>query len=154
MCIRDRNFPSGQRYAYHYDGLGSISALTKAQGQSVHTYRYDPYGLILPENGNWTDPHNGFTFMGQEMDEETGLLHFYARDYDPLRGTWMQQDPYRGRLPEPVTLHRYGYVGGNPVNYIDRFGYAKATNNSTSAIYVKTEEGLSLIHISEPTRPY
>ncbi len=118
-----QNFPSGQRYTYHYDGLGSISALTKEQGQSVHTYRYDPYGYVYPDNGNWTDPHNGYTFTGQEYDEETSLLHFYARDYDPLRGVWMQQDPYRGQLPEPVTLHRYGYVGANPVNWADPYGW-------------------------------
>lgn len=138
--IAMQNFPSGQRYTYHHDGLGSISATTKDGGVSVHTYRYDPYGLILPENGNWTDPHNGFTFTGQEWDAETGLLHFYARDLDPLRGVWMQQDPYRGRLPEPVTLHRYGYVGGNPINNIDPFGYALVTNDSTSPIYVKYEK--------------
>lgn len=121
--IAMQNFPSGQRYVYHHDGLGSISATTKDGGVSVHTYRYDSYGLILPENGNWTDPHNGFTFTGQEWDAETGLLHFYARDYDPLRGVWVQQDPYRGRLMDPITLHRYGYVGNNPVNNTDLYGY-------------------------------
>lgn len=121
--ISMQNFPSGQRYTYHHDGLGSISALTKERGQSVHTYRYDPYGYVVPDNGNWTDPHNSFTFTGQEWDRETGLLHFYARDYDPLRGVWMQQDPYRGRLLEPVTLHRYEYVGGNPVNSRDWYGF-------------------------------
>ena len=35
----------------------------------------------------------------------------------------MQQDVYRGRIEEPGTLHRYGYVGGNPLNYFDVQGY-------------------------------
>ncbi len=117
-----QNFPSEQRYTYHYDGLGSISTLTKDGGVSVHTYRYDPYGYTYPDNGDWTAPHNGYTFTGQEYDEETSLLHFYARDYDPLRGVWMQQDPYRGQLPDPITLHRYMYARNQPTLYIDRDG--------------------------------
>lgn len=150
--IAMHNFPSGQRYTYHHDGLGSISALTKAQGQSVHTYRYDPYGYVVPDNGNWTDPHNGYTFTGQEWDEETSLLHFYARDYDPLRGVWMQQDPYRGRLSKPVTLHRYGYVGGNPVNQLDVYGFFWGEDTLQSVLgfalkeYVDPLDEVSLQH--------
>lgn len=116
-------FPSNQRFWYHYDGLGSVTGLTRDQGQSVHNYRYDVYGTVIPVNGNWTEPHNHYTYTGQEWVDELALLHFYARDYDPSTGVWMQQDPYRGRLMEPVTLHRYGYVGGNPVNYTDQYGY-------------------------------
>jgi hypothetical protein len=36
---------------------------------------------------------------------------------------WLQQDPYRGRLDVPGVLHRYGYVGSNPVNYVDVYGF-------------------------------
>ena len=51
------------------------------------------------------------------------MLHFYARDYDPTVGAWIQQDLYRGRLAEPATLHRYGYVSANPIQYVDQNGY-------------------------------
>lgn len=125
-------FPSGQRYWYHYDGLGSVTGLTKDQGQSVHNYRYDVYGTVVPVNGNWTEPHNHYTFTGQEWVDELALLHFYARDYDPSTGVWMQQDPYRGRLVEPVTLHRYGYVYDNPINYFDHYGYNRESRPFTT----------------------
>ncbi|MBX2999640.1 MAG: RHS repeat protein [Caldilineaceae bacterium] len=121
--IAMQTFPSSGRYWFAHDGLGSVTGVTKQQGQSVHNYRYDVYGEVIPVSGNWTDPHNHYTYTGQEWDNETGLLHFYARDYDPRAGVWMQQDPYRGQSVDPLTLHRYGYVAGNPVNYVDAYGY-------------------------------
>ena len=127
--FKSQQSPSGTAQYFHHDGLGSVSMLTKHQGQSAHDYRYHDYGTVLDNNGhaadasNFTDPHNHYTYTGQEWDEHTGLLHFYAREYDPKVGVWLQQDPYRGRLMEPETLHRYGYVGGNPVVFIDRHGY-------------------------------
>ncbi|MBI3241766.1 MAG: N-acetylmuramoyl-L-alanine amidase [Chloroflexi bacterium] len=114
---------------YHYDGLGSVTAMTQDPGQSEHDYRYSDYGIILGNNGhaadasNFTDPHNHFTYTGQEWDEELSLYHFYAREYEPETGVWVQPDPYRGQLEMPMTLHRYEYVGGNPIRYSDKDGY-------------------------------
>lgn len=119
----------GSLYYYHYDGLGSVSAMTKHQGQSGHTYRYNDFGIILDNNGqaadasNFTDPHNHYTYTGQEWDEYTELFHFYAREYDPQTGTWLQQDPYHGDLNRPKTLHRYGYVQNQPTQLTDEYGY-------------------------------
>jgi len=121
-----QSFPSGQRYWYALDGLGSTSGLTKEQGQSVHNYRYDPFGAVVADNGTWTEPHNHYTFTGQEWDANTGLYYFHARGYDPKRAVWTQPDPYRGRLAEPATLNRYAYVAGNPVNWVDELGYDRA----------------------------
>lgn len=134
--IHTQNSP-GLFHYYHYDGLNSVVALTKHQGQSIHDYRYSDYGTILDNNGhaadasNFTDPHSHYTYTGQEWDEQTGLLHFYARDYDPAAGVWLQQDPYRGDLNQPTTLHRYGYVGGNPTTYVDFLGYDRVTSRPT-----------------------
>ena len=94
--IAMQNFPSGQRYTYHHDGLGLDQRADQRAGAERPHLPLRPLRRRQPENGNWTDPHNGYTFTGQEWDEETSLLHFYARDYDPLRGVWVQQDPYRG----------------------------------------------------------
>ena len=33
------------------DGLGSVAATTKQNGQSTHEFFYDPYGLVIDENG-------------------------------------------------------------------------------------------------------
>ncbi|CAK8715668.1 RHS and YD repeat-containing protein [Candidatus Electronema halotolerans] len=114
---------AGQLHWYHYNRKGDVAGLTKQNGNAAHTYRYEPYGAVIPENGNFTDPHNHYTLTGKEFDENTGLVWFGARHYEPETGVWMGQDVYRGRLDEPGSLHRFGYVENNPVNYIDKNGY-------------------------------
>ena len=127
--FKSQQSPAGTLSYYHYDGLDSVVGMTKQLGQSVHNYRYNDYGIILDTNGhaadasNFSDPHNHYTYTGQEWDEQTGLFHFYAREYDPAAGVWLQQDPYRGQLSDPKTLHRYGYVMNRPTLLVDRYGY-------------------------------
>jgi RHS repeat-associated protein len=114
----------GQDYWFAQDGLGSTQALSKSDGQAAHGYQYDAYGQLKPENSGNFGPHNAFTFTGQEYDEFIGLYHYHARAYDAATGTWLTRDPYRGAQDDPQSLHRYGYVKGNPVNLIDIYGYA------------------------------
>lgn len=113
----------GQMYWYHSNNKGDVVGLTKQNGNSHHNYRYEPYGAVLPENGNFTDPHNHYTLTGKEFDENTGLVWFGARFYEPETGVWMNQDVYRGRLSEPGSLHRFMYVNDNPINSFDWYGY-------------------------------
>ena len=132
LSLREkRGGGQGNLYYYHHDGLGSVSALTKHQGQSVHAYRYSDYGIPLDNNGraadssNFTNPHNHFTFTGQEWVEETWMMHFHAREYDPVAGVWARADDFRGVRAQPFSLHRYQYVGNNPLNFLDRYGYER-----------------------------
>ena len=123
-----QNFPTGtqgQRYWYHYDALQSVVGLTKQNGQSDHNYPYADYGLIEPQTGNFTAPHNAYMYTGQMWDDNADVYEFYARAYDPQAGVWLQQDVYRGRLSDPISLHRYGYVMDNPINLVDFKGFFK-----------------------------
>jgi len=120
-----RHFPAGtagQSYWYHLDGRGSVSGLTKQQGQSTHNYRYDAYGQLLPAHGNFTDPHNHYTFSGKEWDEYLDSYEFGYRQYDPAAGVWLTQDPLRGEPQRPRTLHRYQYVFASPISYRNPYG--------------------------------
>lgn len=117
------NGTAGQTYWYHYDGLGSVSGLTKQHGQATHNYRYRPYGQIEMPPGNFTGPHNHYTFTGKEWDENTGLYYFGARHYDAAAGVWTTQDKFRGILRAPISLHRYGYTHSSPINHYDLYGY-------------------------------
>jgi RHS repeat-associated protein len=130
----------GQMYWYHYNNKGDVAGLTKHNGNSHHNYRYDPYGAVLPENGNFTDPHNHYTLTGKEFDENTGLVWFGSRHYEPETGVWMGQDSYRGRLSAPGSLHRFGYVGNNPVSYFDWYGYATASENFQKIMGIVTSK--------------
>ncbi|MGC1377096.1 MAG: RHS repeat-associated core domain-containing protein, partial [Anaerolineales bacterium] len=110
---------------FHYDGLNSVTALTDQKGQRVESYQYGDFGAISSKPAS-ADLKNAYTYTGQEWDATTGLYHFYAREYDPATGTWLQQDAYRGDLAVPASLNRYGYVGNNPINFLDYLGYLTA----------------------------
>ncbi len=125
MLLALRHFPAGtqgQTYWYHLDGRGSVAGLTKHQGQSTHNYRYDAYGQVLPAQGNWTDPHNHYTFTGKEWDEHLGLYEFGVRLYDPWAGVWLTREPLPGDAWEPRTWHRYQYAYASPISYYDPYG--------------------------------
>lgn len=122
MDNRSGDAANGSAWFTH-DALGSTVALTGENGTGTQAYRYDAYGSLTTRTGA-SDVANPFTFTGQELDESTGLYHFHARNYDPATATWLTRDPYRGTPDDPQSLHRYGYVKGNPVNLWDAWGYA------------------------------
>ncbi|MBX3057673.1 MAG: RHS repeat-associated core domain-containing protein, partial [Anaerolineae bacterium] len=148
--ITMHHFPigtQGQMVWYHYDGLGSTSGLTKQNGNSHHNYRYEAYGEIEHAPGNHTDPHNHYTFTGQEWNENMGLYEFYARKYDPVTAVWLSQDTYRGQISYVNTIHRYSYVENNPITYRDFFGFAallteteKQTINELKSLEQKNQQ--------------
>jgi RHS repeat-associated protein len=58
-----------------------------------------------------------YGYTGREPDE-TGLVYYRARYYDPTLGRFTQRDPVG--LQGGINL--YAYVGGNPVNFKDPRG--------------------------------
>jgi len=55
-------------------------------------------------------------YPGQVFDEETGLSYNLHRYYDAATGRYIQADPIG------LGGNRFGYVGGNPLNFIDPEG--------------------------------
>jgi len=66
-----------------------------------------------------------FGFAGGLYDQDTGLVHFGARDYDPFTGRWTAKDPILFKGGETSL---YGYTGDDPVNFIDPTGLASCGN--------------------------
>ena len=106
---------------YHHDALASTRALTDAAGDVTDTYAYDAFGN---DAGGAGSTANEFRFAGERrVPELGGAYDLRARHYDPPTGRFMSIDPLMvAQLEEPLTLNRYVYANGDPVNTIDPTG--------------------------------
>ena len=112
---------SGQRYYIQTDHLGSPRVISSANGTVIKTISYDSYGNVISDsNPDFSIP---FGFAGGLHDADTKLIRFGYRDYDPETGCWTARDPI-GFAGGDTNL--YGYVLGDPVNFIDPEGLANS----------------------------
>jgi RHS repeat-associated protein len=82
---------------------------------------YYPYGMTMEQRSGVGSADRRYQFTGHEKDAVTGLTYAGARTYLTEEGIWMQVDPLVNIYPH---LSPYSYVGGNPVNFVDRDGRA------------------------------
>ncbi|WP_415829601.1 RHS repeat-associated core domain-containing protein, partial [Delftia tsuruhatensis] len=101
---------------YHCNHLGTPMALTDQRGLVTWAAKLDPWGNVLQEY-NPQGIHQAIRLPGQHHDRETGLYYNRHRYYDPVVGSYVNQDPI-------------GWLGGtnhfnypeNPLNWIDPMG--------------------------------
>jgi RHS repeat-associated protein len=110
---------SGVTYYLAYDQIGSLRVVMDSTGAVVKELLYDSFGSIIYEsNAAFTVP---FRFAGGLYDRDTGLVQFGFRDYDSNIARWTAKDPIDFAGGD---LNLFGYVGNNPVNWIDPYGLA------------------------------
>lgn len=110
---------------YVYDGSGNPTWLLTDFGTNAWNTSYDPYGTQYLNSGGagvgYTE--NPYAFKGGVQDRATGLVKFGIRWYNPITGTWTQQDTLDAPL-DPVNGNRYQFAGGDPINGSDPSGRA------------------------------
>jgi RHS repeat-associated protein len=117
----------GQTYRVVSDHLGSPRYVVNVAnaGDVPLTASYTSFGEATGTGLDWMP----FGFAGGIYDDDSGLVRFGARDYDPNVGRWVSKDPIRfyGRQG-----NFYVYVGNDPVNLNDPSGlqYAGTTDCS------------------------
>jgi RHS repeat-associated protein len=108
-------------YAAAADGNGNVSSLVNTStGQVAAEYEYSPFGEVIKAVGPMASS-NPFRFSTKYQDDETGLLYYGYRYYNPSTGRWMSRDP----IEEEGGVNLYGMLGNNPVNAIDPLGLIK-----------------------------
>jgi RHS repeat-associated protein len=109
------------------DHLGSLRLVVRASdGCVMQKMVHDEWGKVLVDQvcGETCCMGSGyvrvpFGFAGGLYDEQTGLVRFGARDYDPETGRWTAKDPisFSGG-----SVNLYGYASTDPINYFDADG--------------------------------
>jgi RHS repeat-associated protein len=110
---------------YHQDGLGSVTAASDATGAVTGLVFYTAWGTLL--DGLGTVPRYGYT--GREPDE-TGLVYYRARYYDPSLGRFTQRDP----LGLVGGLNPYTYADANPTTWTDPLGLHTLTPEEAQGV--------------------
>lgn len=108
---------------YVMDGIGNPVGLITDFALSSYTYTFDPYGaanLTAGGTGNGA-AQNPYLFKAGIQDRATGLVKFGLRWYNPVTGTWTQQDTLDAPL-DPANANRYAFAGGDPINAGDPTG--------------------------------
>jgi len=118
-------------YYFLTDHLGSVDVVLDEEGNVVERADYLPYGndrLRIDNSPGESDNHK---FTGKEKDDETGLMFYGARYYDPATGRFVSYDPMlldegskplASNLQNPQALNPYTYALNNPVKYTDATG--------------------------------
>ncbi len=112
ICMIEASGTYAGAYYYHFDGLGSVVALSDADGDTVQTYEYSVFGEPAASDPNHPNP---FLFTARRYDRETGLYHYRARMYNPYIGRFLQTDPAGGS-------NLYSYCSNNPTGFTDPSG--------------------------------
>jgi len=113
-----RDYSENATYLAGYDGNGNLTTLQNAAtGTLAATYEYGPYGEPIATSGAYADK-NPLRFSTKYTDDETGLVSFGRRYYDPRNGRFLGRDP----IEERGGRNLYGFVGNEPINHGDRLG--------------------------------
>ena len=95
-------------------GARKASEIINAAQQVVWLWDHDPFGNGQP-TGSIT---YNLRFPGQYYDSETGLNYNGFRDYDPVKGRYVESDS----IGLAGGVNTYGCVGGNPLGRRDPRG--------------------------------
>jgi RHS repeat-associated protein len=115
--VPDYLVKSGAVYRLLTDERGSVRmVINTSTGDVVQRIDYDEYGQTVINTNPGFQP---FGFAGGIEDLDTRLLHFGLREYDPMAGRWISQDPvgFRGG-----SSNLYSYSLEDPVNLQDASG--------------------------------
>ena len=130
--ISQRQLLNGQWRASFYgvDGHGSVRMLTDVDGVVTDTFDYDAFGNLVSRVGSTP---NNYLYSGEQFDPDLNIYFQRARYYNQQRGRFLSMDPFAGFLDEPDTLHKYLYVGNDPVNLTDPSGLAEMSEYAPSS---------------------
>jgi RHS repeat-associated protein len=134
ITVNQLNDGIGQeRLFYHTSTLYSVYGLTDETGVLKEAYQYDAYGRATVFTGPGPDGiwftgdepqaknsalNNPYTYTGQRLDAETGLMYYKNRYYVTGLGRFMSRD----QIEYQDSINLYEYVRSRPIRFVDPLG--------------------------------
>jgi RHS repeat-associated protein len=147
-ALIDQAQPGFGTHFYLTDGQLSVRQLTDAAGAVTDAYDFDAFGVALASTGSTP---NVYLYTGQQFDPNLGFYYLRARYYDAVAGRFVTTDSAAGDIYDPVSLHRYLYANGNPVDNWDPTGreeWSLANVSFTNTMIAALSVGLVTFGIS------
>ncbi len=101
------------------DALGSVRQLTDSSTAITFAQNYDPYGVATQTSGT---SQTDYGFTGESYGDSTQLIYLRSRYYSPADGRFQSRDTWSGDYNRPLSLNKWMYTEGNPVNLTDPSG--------------------------------
>ena len=130
---------------YHFNHIGSTTAVTNEAGAIKYSYIYNVFGKLL--SGNYGEVE--FLYNGQYgvTSDANGLYYMRARYYNIDIMRFINQDILTGSIDSSQSLNRYAYVEGNPVNFLDPFGLEPTAIDKVHMIFSALQLALQALSI-------
>lgn len=166
--VGETDAASGRDLLYGFDARGDVSQLIDAKaGTATATYGYQPYGQeesagqssLNQGDSNSQSPLNAYRFDAMRTDAGAAQADdMGSRQYAPQYGSFLQQDYFRsaaadvGLATDPSTATRYGFTGGNPINFADPDGHRPGAEHFGRAhprfasFDLPAEPGVGIVH--------
>jgi RHS repeat-associated protein len=113
---------------YHADGNGNVTMLVNSYQAAVAKYLYDAFGNALSLSGPLAYA-NLYRFSSKETHQNSGLVYYLYRYYDPNLQRWVNRDPlYDLGFNAIQLMHRprglidvspYRFVSNDPIEGYD-----------------------------------
>nr|MCR5655325.1 fibronectin type III domain-containing protein [Lachnospiraceae bacterium] len=137
-------YTEGWQY-YHFDHLGSVTAITTEHGAVTLRISYSAFGEVTAvKNGDGSviAVSDGMDQTSSDLvkllhtaglrflyngalgvrTEANGLYEMGIRYYNPDCKRFISRDVLRGDVSDSQSLNRYAYVTGDPIDYCDPYG--------------------------------
>ena len=121
---------------YHSDMVGNVTALVDTNQQVVARYLYEPFGRVIAMTGPLAEA-NTYRFSSKEAHDQSGLVYYLYRYYEPGLQRWVNRDPKRElgfeivrtkNLPyNHIWTRLYKFVLNNPLMVVDSLGLGEGT---------------------------
>lgn len=109
--------------------------------QAQHQTYAGQYVYGLEQIVRWHHAPN-YLFAGEQFDPDLGLYINRARYLNTSTGRFINRDSFDGDSQAPVSLHKYLYASGDPVDLIDPTGNDDLVSITVAAGIVGTISGI------------